>query len=171
MSDKSAFEVLIIIGSESDIEIARAAMNTLDDLGIRSEARIASAHRTPEHLEGALEDARDRGARVILAAAGMSAHLAGVVASKSLLPVIGIPVAAGSLLGLDALLSTVNMPAGVPVGTVSIGLAGARNGALLAARIIALGDRRVAEALEKARAAMRDKVIESDRNLFSSDRD
>ncbi|MFW2331641.1 MAG: 5-(carboxyamino)imidazole ribonucleotide mutase [Nitrospinota bacterium] len=162
-------DVLIILGSKSDIKIGKIACDKLESVGISYSLRIASAHRSAAHLESILESSASS-AKVIIAAAGMSAHLAGVVASKSLIPVIGIPLEGGLLTGLDALLSTVNMPAGVPVATVSMGEAGAVNAALLAARIIGLTNKTVMTNLENQWKETQAKTIEADRKLkVSSD--
>jgi phosphoribosylaminoimidazole carboxylase PurE protein len=130
----------ILVGSESDLGIMGRAAATLKELGIASEVRVSSAHRTPERVRSYAQEAADRGVRVIICGAGMAAHLAGVVAAFTDLPVIGVPMPGGLAGGLDALLSTVQMPAGVPVATVAVGEAGAINAALLAARILALED-------------------------------
>ena len=142
----------IIMGSQSDWETMRHAAETLTALGVPFETRIVSAHRTPQRLYGYAKEARERGLKVIVAGAGGAAHLPGMTASMTPLPVIGVPVESKSLKGMDSLLSIVQMPAGVPVGTVAIGRAGAVNAALLAAAIVALSDRQVAEALDKWRA-------------------
>jgi 5-(carboxyamino)imidazole ribonucleotide mutase len=139
--------VLVIMGSKSDWETMRASVDTLNELGIASEAHVASAHRTPELVTKLTIGAEARGVKVIIAAAGGAAHLAGVIAAQTWLPVLGVPMKAWSLDGLDSLLSMVQMPAGIPVGTLAIGKAGAKNAALLAAAIIALGDAKVREAL------------------------
>ncbi len=130
----------ILMGSESDREVMELAVGVLDELGIPSEIRVMSAHRSPAEVREYASTAADRGLQVIIAGAGLAAHLAGAVAANTILPVIGVPLAAGSLGGLDALLSTVQMPKGVPVATVAIGSHGARNAAWLAAQIIALND-------------------------------
>ncbi|MDE0392535.1 MAG: 5-(carboxyamino)imidazole ribonucleotide mutase [Rhodospirillales bacterium] len=142
----------IIMGSQSDWETMRHAAETLEALGVPFETRIVSAHRTPRRLYAYAEEARGRGLKVIVAGAGGAAHLPGMTASMTPLPVIGVPVESKSLKGMDSLLSIVQMPAGVPVGTVAIGRAGAVNAALLAAAIVALGDEQVAAALDDWRA-------------------
>jgi 5-(carboxyamino)imidazole ribonucleotide mutase len=141
-------KVGIIMGSRSDWETMRHAAETLDRLGIAHETRVVSAHRTPRRLVAYAETARDRGIKVIIAGAGGAAHLPGMVAALTPLPVLGVPVESHALKGLDSLLSIVQMPGGVPVGTLAIGKAGATNAALLAAAILALGDSAVAEALD-----------------------
>jgi 5-(carboxyamino)imidazole ribonucleotide mutase len=148
MSTRPQPLVGILYGSESDRELVDRCEAVLrDELGIPCETRCLSAHRMPEATREYARSARERGLRVLIAIAGMAAHLPGVVASHTTLPVLGVPAGAGALLGMDALLSMVQMPAGVPVGTLAVGSAGARNAALLAARILALQDDRVAERL------------------------
>ena len=151
----------IIMGSQSDWETMRHAAETLDALGIAYETRIVSAHRTPRRLYEYAETARERGLKVVIAGAGGAAHLPGMVASLTTLPVFGVPVESAALSGLDSLLSIVQMPGGVPVGTLAIGKAGAINAALLAASVLALGDARVAEALDRWRADRTAAVPES----------
>ena len=151
----------IIMGSQSDWETMRHAAETLETLGVPFETRIVSAHRTPRRLYAYAEEARGRGLKVIVAGAGGAAHLPGMTASMTPLPVIGVPVESKSLKGMDSLLSIVQMPAGVPVATVAIGRAGAVNAALLAAAIVALGDERVAAALDEWRANQTAAVAET----------
>ena len=160
MSEATA-QVGIIMGSQSDWETMHHAAETLEALGVPFETRIVSAHRTPRRLYAYAEDARSRGLKVIVAGAGGAAHLPGMTASMTPLPVIGVPVESKSLKGMDSLLSIVQMPAGVPVGTVAIGRAGAVNAALLAAAIVALGDERVAAALDDWRAKQTAAVAET----------
>jgi 5-(carboxyamino)imidazole ribonucleotide mutase len=143
--------VLVLMGSKSDWETMRATVDMLNELGIANEAHAASAHRTPELVTRLVTQAEARGVKVIIAAAGGAAHLAGVVAAQTWLPVLGVPMRAWSLDGLDSLLSMVQMPAGIPVGTLAIGKAGAKNAALLAAAILAVGDEKVREALQEFR--------------------
>ena len=154
-------QVGIIMGSQSDWETMRHAAETLEALGVPFETRIVSAHRTPKRLYSYAEEARARGLKVVIAGAGGAAHLPGMTASMTPLPVIGVPVESKSLKGMDSLLSIVQMPAGVPVGTVAIGRAGAVNAALLAAAIVALGDERVAAALDQWRANQTAAVAET----------
>ncbi|MFA7429691.1 MAG: 5-(carboxyamino)imidazole ribonucleotide mutase [Rhodospirillaceae bacterium] len=152
-TDSSAKPLVgVIMGSQSDWDTMRGAVETLDALGIPNEARIVSAHRTPKRLVDYAETARDRGLHVIIAGAGGAAHLPGMCASMTPLPVFGVPVQSKALSGQDSLLSIVQMPAGVPVGTLAIGKAGAINAALLAASVIALHDADVAAALDAWRA-------------------
>ena len=142
--------VLILMGSASDFPKLEAAEKTLAELGLKYETHVASAHRQPDRVAALAREARDRGVKVIIAAAGGAAHLAGAVAAQTTLPVIGVPIASSALQGLDSLLSTVQMPSGIPVATVAIN--GARNAALLAAQVLALTDQALAGKLEKLRA-------------------
>jgi 5-(carboxyamino)imidazole ribonucleotide mutase len=144
--------VAVLMGSDSDLPVMESAIGTLKALGIAVEARVSSAHRTPEATIRYVREAESRGCAVFIAAAGMAAHLAGAVAAHTLRPVIGVPIA-NSLEGLDALLSTVQMPGGIPVATVAIGKAGAKNAAYLAAQILALGDPAIRLRLAEDRAA------------------
>jgi 5-(carboxyamino)imidazole ribonucleotide mutase len=157
MSERSAL-VGLIMGSQSDWETMRHAAAALDALGIAFEARIVSAHRTPDRLVDYAKSARGRGLKVIIAGAGGAAHLPGMAAAMTPLPVLGVPVESHALKGLDSLLSIVQMPGGVPVGTMAIGKAGAINAALLAASILALQDDAVAAALDQWRAQQTDAV-------------
>jgi 5-(carboxyamino)imidazole ribonucleotide mutase len=143
----------IIMGSQSDWQTMSRAADTLDALGVAYETRIVSAHRTPKRLYAYARSARKRGLQVIIAGAGGAAHLPGMTASMTALPVFGVPIESRALEGLDSLLSIAQMPAGVPVGTLAIGEAGAVNAALLAAAVLALSDRRIAKALDNWRAA------------------
>jgi 5-(carboxyamino)imidazole ribonucleotide mutase len=138
----------ILVGSKSDMPVLERCTQRLEELGIEYEIEVRSAHRDPEGVSEYAGTARERGLKVVICAAGMAAHLAGAVAARTSLPVIGIPVAAGSLGGLDSLLSTVQMPSGVPVATVAVN--GATNAAVLAAQILALSDPDLAEKLEGA---------------------
>ena len=158
--DATGPAVGIIMGSRSDWETMRHAADTLERLGIRHETRIVSAHRTPHRLVGYAESARGRGLRVVIAGAGGAAHLPGMVAALTPLPVLGVPIETPALKGLDSLLSIVQMPGGVPVGTLAIGKAGAINAALLAAAILALADPAAREALDAYRRTQTDSVGE-----------
>ncbi|WP_249292298.1 5-(carboxyamino)imidazole ribonucleotide mutase [Metabacillus flavus] len=149
------------MGSQSDWETMRHACELLDELEIFYEKKVVSAHRTPELMFEYAESARERGLKVIIAGAGGAAHLPGMVAAKTTLPVIGVPVQSKALNGLDSLLSIVQMPGGVPVATVAIGKAGAVNAALLAAQILSLTDGRIEAALAKRREDTRQAVLES----------
>jgi len=148
----SAPLVAVICGSRSDLPALRGCFDTLDGYGVAWEANVISAHRQPEALAAYLRDAERRGVKVFIGAAGMAAHLPGVLASLTARPVIGIPLDAGALAGADALYSVVQMPPGVPVATVAIGSAGAKNAAHLAARILALGDAQLAARVDAVRA-------------------
>jgi len=150
----------IIMGSQSDWDTLRHAAATLEQLHIPHETRIVSAHRTPERLYDYAREARKRGLKVIIAGAGGAAHLPGMAASMTTLPVLGVPIETKALKGLDSLLSIVQMPGGVPVGTLAIGKAGAINAALLAAAILATSDAKVAAALERFRAEQTSSVAE-----------
>lgn len=151
----------IIMGSASDWETMRHAAETLGELGIPCETKIVSAHRTPKRLVTYAESARERGLKVIIAGAGGAAHLPGMVASMTPLPVFGVPVESKALKGLDSLLSIVQMPAGVPVGTLAIGKAGAINAALLATAVLATTDAAIADRLDRWRAAQTAAVADS----------
>jgi len=154
----------IIMGSQSDWGIMRHAAETLSALGVTHETRIVSAHRTPQRLVSYAESAEDRGLKVIIAGAGGAAHLPGMTASMTALPVLGVPMESQALNGIDSLLSIVQMPAGIPVGTLAIGRAGAVNAALLAAAIVGLQDRTVAEAVRGWRRRQSESVPETPTN-------
>jgi phosphoribosylaminoimidazole carboxylase PurE protein len=145
----------IVLGSESDRKVAEAAVAVLDRLDVPHEILVASAHRDPDEVRRYARTAEKRGLRVLMAVAGLAAALPGVLASHTLLPVVGVPVPAGALRGMDAILSMMQLPSGVPVGTVGLGELGGRNGALLAARILALGDQALARRLARHRASLR----------------
>jgi 5-(carboxyamino)imidazole ribonucleotide mutase len=151
----------IIMGSTSDWETMRHAADLLDALGVAHERRVVSAHRTPDRLYDYAKSAAGRGLKVIIAGAGGAAHLPGMAAAMTALPVLGVPVQSKSLNGLDSLLSIVQMPAGIPVGTLAIGVAGAKNAALLAAAILALNDAALGERLAAWRAAQTESVAEA----------
>ena len=141
MNKKNIPIVSVVMGSDSDLPIMQEALNILDAFGIPRELYLTSAHRAPGRTAAFAESAVKRGVKIIIAGAGAAAHLAGVIASQTTLPVIGVPIDAASLSGLDALLSTVQMPGGIPVATMAIGKAGAKNAALMAVRILALSDK------------------------------
>ena len=147
-------KVLIVMGSDSDFDKLEPAWKVLDTLGVPYEVRVASAHRTPDVVQKLAEGARDAGFGVVLAAAGGAAHLAGVVAAHTVKPVLGVPLPGGVLDGGDALLSTVQMPAGIPVATFAVGSAGARNAAILAAQILAVADEGLAAQMRQLKADM-----------------
>jgi 5-(carboxyamino)imidazole ribonucleotide mutase len=151
----------IIMGSTSDWETMRHASETLDALGVAHESRVVSAHRTPKRLYDYAQSARERGLKLIIAGAGGAAHLPGMTASMTDLPVLGVPIESQSLKGMDSLLSIVQMPAGIPVGTLAIGKAGAINAALLAAAMLANGDPALAARLAAWRAKQTDAVPEA----------
>ena len=152
-------DVGIIMGSRSDWDTMQHASSTLEILGVSHEVRVVSAHRTPDLLFEYAETALDRGLKVIIAGAGGAAHLPGMTAAKTRVPVLGVPVQSRALNGQDSLLSIVQMPAGVPVGTMAIGKAGAINAALLAAAIVANGDADVAKSLDQYRQEQTDRVL------------
>jgi len=151
----------LIMGSQSDWATMRHAAETLDMLGVPYEARIVSAHRTPKRMMSYATAAKPRGLKVIVAAAGGAAHLPGMTAAMTPLPVLGVPIESAALKGQDSLLSIVQMPAGIPVGTLAIGRAGAVNGALLAASIVGLGDVKIMAAVERYRARQTAAVAQS----------
>jgi phosphoribosylamine--glycine ligase len=155
MSDIS---VLILMGSDSDAPVMQGAVDLLRELEIPCEMTVASAHRSPERVMRLVREAPARGVRVFVVGAGAAAHLAGVVAAHTTLPVIGVPIDSSALKGLDALLSTVQMPPGVPVATVSIGKPGATNAGVLAAQMLGLADAKVAARLESYKKKLADKV-------------
>lgn len=156
-------KVAIIMGSDSDLPVVEKTINTLKDLGIPYEAHVMSAHRTPEEACTFAREAASKGFGVIIAAAGKAAHLAGVLAGHTPLPVIGIPMKSSTMDGLDSLLSTVQMPSGVPVATVAID--GAENAGLLAAQMLAISDESLFAKLQEKKEQMRQKVIEKDKKL------
>lgn len=164
MADKSP-RVGILMGSDSDLDVMREAEKRLDGFGIAYETRIMSAHRTPEKAAEYAATAEQRGLQVIICGAGAAAHLAGAIAANTTLPVIGIPIDSSSLKGLDALLATVQMPAGIPVATMAIGKAGAANAGIFAAQIVGRNDSEVAAKLVHAKKEMAAGVEERDRKL------
>ncbi|MBW3113009.1 MULTISPECIES: 5-(carboxyamino)imidazole ribonucleotide mutase [Bacillaceae] len=157
--------ISVIMGSTSDWETMKHACEVLEELEVPFEKQVVSAHRTPDYMFEFAEGARARGVKVIIAGAGGAAHLPGMVAAKTTLPVIGVPVQSKALNGMDSLLSIVQMPGGVPVATVAIGKAGATNAGLLAAQILSVEDQELAETLEIRRNALREKVMESSDDL------
>lgn len=160
---ESCKKVAIIMGSDSDLPVVKGAITTLKDLGVPVEVHVMSAHRTPALASDFATNARDEGVGVIIAAAGMAAHLAGVIAAHTTLPVIGIPVKSGGLGGLDALLATVQMPSGIPVATVAVD--GAKNAAFLAAQILGVENKDIASKLSEKKAKMIEEVIQKDKKL------
>jgi 5-(carboxyamino)imidazole ribonucleotide mutase len=168
MAESNAL-VLILMGSDSDLEVMREAARVLEDFGVAYEMDVTSAHRSPQRTRRIVADAPSRGVRVFIVGAGAAAHLAGVVAAESTLPVIGVPLDASALRGVDALYATVQMPAGIPVATMAIGKAGATNAALFALEILALSDsglqgqlqdhkRKLAEGVERKSASLRERL-------------
>lgn len=164
----SQINVLILMGSDSDAPIMQAAVDVLRDLGIASEMTVASAHRSPERVMRLVREAPGRGVKLFIVGAGAAAHLAGVVAAHTTMPVIGVPIDSSALKGLDALLSTVQMPPGVPVATVSIGKPGATNAGILAAQILGVGDPAVAARLDAHKKTMALKVEQAAEKLRAS---
>ncbi len=160
-SGQSAPPVAIIMGSRSDWPTMKAAADSLDALGVAWEAKVVSAHRTPDRMYALAKGARAAGFKVIIAGAGGAAHLPGMTASMTDLPVLGVPVQSKALSGMDSLLSIVQMPGGIPVGTLAIGEAGARNAGLLAARILSLSDDALAERVAAFCAALAEAVAET----------
>ena len=158
-------QVLILMGSDSDAPVMQGAVDVLKEFGISSEMTVASAHRSPARVTRLVSEAPGRGVKVFIVGAGAAAHLAGVVAAHTILPVIGVPIDSSALKGLDALLSTVQMPPGVPVATVSIGKPGATNAGVLAAQMIALADASVAARLVKYKKKLEEKVEAAARKL------
>jgi len=164
VSEKTA-PVAVIMGSDSDMEVMQNCIEQLKSFGIEPLVRIISAHRTPQVAAEFAENAAANGVKVIIAAAGMAAHLAGALAAKTALPIIGVPLNAGSLGGMDALLSTVQMPPGVPVATMAIGKAGAKNAAIFAVQILALSDEKLRNKLADFKKTQETKVIKKDSAL------
>jgi|SRR5215470_10315884 len=157
--------VSIVMGSDSDLDIMREAAKSLEEFGIAYELDVTSAHRSPERTAQFAQNAADRGIRVIIAGAGGAAHLAGVIAAHTNIPVIGVPIPSTSLNGLDSLLATVQMPAGIPVATVAIGKAGATNAGILAAQILALSSASLAKKLEGHKEKLSNSVEEKSKKL------
>jgi phosphoribosylaminoimidazole carboxylase PurE protein len=155
----------IVLGSASDWEAVEPGAALLKKWGVGLEVTVASAHRSPKRVEAYVQDAANRGVKVIIAAAGAAAHLAGVIASLTTLPVIGVPIPSSVLQGLDSLLATVQMPAGVPVATMALGSAGARNAAIFAAQILALSDARLAGILRQHKLDLEQSVIQQSDNI------
>jgi phosphoribosylamine--glycine ligase len=165
-------DVLILMGSDSDAPVMQAAVDVLREFGISCEMTVASAHRSPERVQRMVREAPSRGVKLFIVGAGAAAHLAGVVAAHSTMPVIGVPIDSSALKGLDALLSTVQMPPGVPVATVSIGKPGATNAGVLAAQILGVGSPDVRAKLDAYKKKLADKVEEAAKKVsgtFSRD--
>ena len=157
---EKGFKVAIVMGSKSDLDVMKSAAKTLEEFGVDYEMRIMSAHRTPDEVTEYSRTAASRGIRVIIAGAGAAAHLAGVIAANTVLPVIGVPLAGGPLGGVEALYSTVMMPSGIPVATVAVG--GSTNAALLALQILSIDDEDLKYKLLEHRARMKEKVMKAD---------
>ena len=165
MSPAAEARVAILMGSDSDLPVLAETVKVLRKLDVSHEIHVTSAHRTPERTAEIIRTAPDRGVEIFIAAAGAAAHLAGMIAAHTTLPVLGVPLSSTDLAGLDALLATVQMPAGIPVGTLAVGKAGAANAAWLAAAILALGDDALAERLRAERRSMADKVTTKNEGL------
>ncbi len=161
-------KVLIVMGSDSDVPVMEKAAKVLKEFGVPCEMRISSAHRCPHRTATLAAEAAGRGLSVIIAGAGMAAHLAGVIAAETILPVIGVPIGGGALNGVDALYSTVQMPGGIPVATVAIGKAGAKNAGILAVQMLALADETLAGRLREYKENMAREVEEKDAALRNS---
>ncbi len=168
IKEKTTPQVVIVMGSKSDYDVMVESLKMLKAFEIPAECRVISAHRTPAQAHKFAVEAESQGIQVIIAAAGKAAHLAGVMASLTTLPVIGVPMTTSDLGGLDSLLSTVQMPGGIPVGTTAIGKAGAKNAALLAVSILALSDTRLKSALKDYRRQMTEEVIAADEEIRNS---
>lgn len=164
MGDSHAF-VAVLMGSDSDLPVMQSTLEVLNKFGLRFEVKITSAHRTPAATHAYVKDAESRGAAVFIAAAGLAAHLAGTVAGLTIRPVIGVPMDAGPLHGMDALLSTVQMPGGIPVASMAIGKAGAKNAGYIAAQILALNDVALAERIREERAENAADIAARDRKV------
>ncbi|MFZ9660192.1 MAG: 5-(carboxyamino)imidazole ribonucleotide mutase [Arcobacteraceae bacterium] len=157
--------VSIVMGSKSDYEIMKNCADTLEEFSVKYELIISSAHRSPERTKTYIKEAEEKGAKVFIAAAGMAAHLAGALAAGTTKPVIGVPMKGGAMDGMDAMLSTVQMPAGMPVATVALGKAGAVNAAYLAMQILAITDRELAIKLKEDRIVKEKKVVNDSREI------
>jgi 5-(carboxyamino)imidazole ribonucleotide mutase len=158
-------QVLIVMGSDSDLAVMEEAAGVLEEFGVSHEIRVSSAHRCPQKTATLAAGAAGRGIKVIIAGAGMAAHLAGVIAAETILPVIGVPIGGGALNGVDALYSTVQMPGGIPVATMAIGRAGAKNAGILAVQMLALADAALSACLGEYRAKMAHEVEAKDTAL------
>ena len=157
--------VAIVMGSKSDYEIMSEAAKVLEGFNVKYELIITSAHRSPKRTKEYIKEAEQKGAQVFIAAAGMAAHLAGAVAAYTTKPVLGVPMSGGNLASMDSLFSTVQMPSGIPVGTLAIGKAGAMNAAYLAVQILAIGDEDLAKALKEERRAKEEKLIKDSKSV------
>ncbi|MEK6590348.1 MAG: 5-(carboxyamino)imidazole ribonucleotide mutase [Nitrospinota bacterium] len=155
----------IVAGSDSDLPVMEEAVKILESFGIGYEITIASAHRSPEKTRGYSRSAEDRGVKVIIAGAGWAAHLAGFIAAETTIPVIGVPIDSSPLLGLDSILSTLQMPSGIPVATMSVGKTGAKNAAILAVQILAVGDKSLQKKLKAYKQKLSDEIEEKDKRI------
>ncbi|MEK6545767.1 MAG: 5-(carboxyamino)imidazole ribonucleotide mutase [Nitrospinota bacterium] len=157
----------IVMGSDSDLPVMEEAGKVLDSFGVRYEITITSAHRSPKKTRDYIRSAEEKGIKIIIAGAGWAAHLAGVIAAETTMPVIGVPISSSPLLGLDSILSTLQMPSGIPVATMALGKGGAKNAAILAVQILAIGDKSLQKKLKSYKKRLAEKVEEKDSKLKS----
>lgn len=157
----------IVMGSDSDLPVMEEAGKVLDSFGVRYEITITSAHRSPKKTRDYIRSAEEKGIKIIIAGAGLAAHLAGVIAAETTMPVIGVPINSSPLLGLDSILSTLQMPSGIPVATMALGKGGAKNAAILAVQILAIGDKSLQKKLKSYKKKLAEKVEEKDSKLKS----
>lgn len=162
---ENSIDVAILMGSDSDLPVVSEVFKIFDEFGVKYTKSVLSAHRSPHQVIELIKTSESNGCKLFIAAAGMAAHLAGAVAAHSFKPVIGIPIESGGLGGLDALLSTAQMPPGIPVATVAIGKAGAKNSAILAIQILSISDENMADKFSKYRANLTNEVLEKNKNL------
>ena len=162
---ENSIDVAILMGSDSDLPVVSEAFKIFDEFGVKYTKSVLSAHRSPHQVIELIKTSESNGCKLFIAAAGMAAHLAGAVAAHSFKPVIGIPIESGGLGGLDALLSTAQMPPGIPVATVAIGKAGAKNSAILAIQMLSISDENMADKFSKYRANLTNEVLEKNKNL------
>ena len=162
---ENSIDVAVLMGSDSDLPVVSEVFKIFDEFGVKYTKSVLSAHRSPHQVIELIKTSESNGCKLFIAAAGMAAHLAGAVAAHSFKPVIGIPIESGGLGGLDALLSTAQMPPGIPVATVAIGKAGAKNSAILAIQMLSISDENMAEKFSKYRANLTNEVLEKNKNL------
>ena len=162
---ENSIDVAILMGSDSDLPVVSEVFKIFDEFGVKYTKSVLSAHRSPHEVIELIKTSESNGCKLFIAAAGMAAHLAGAVAAHSFKPVIGIPIESGGLGGLDALLSTAQMPPGIPVATVAIGKAGAKNSAILAIQMLSISDENMADKFSKYRANLTNEVLEKNKNL------
>ena len=162
---ENSIDVAILMGSDSDLPVVSEVFKIFDEFGVKYTKSVLSAHRSPHQVIELIKTSESNGCKLFIAAAGMAAHLAGAVAAHSFKPVIGIPIESGGLGGLDALLSTAQMPPGIPVATVAIGKAGAKNSAILAIQMLSISDKNMADKFSKYRANLTNEVLEKNKNL------